>query len=369
MAEIIESLIKKSQEIIKDDRKQTIEIAFKVIEKFLSATKIPVNSDYDEFYKYSAYPIMNFMEFAKTVKEKLVDDSANFRLMYFIYKYIYQVTYNDYQIVTFTNIFWPHDNHKYKYITYEAPARLNEDIMMQYIHPKYSLEEIYRRLYCPEYFGEIEELHVKKNQLTQFWKSLGGLPSADSGDIQLSFGKYQKMFINAVGKLFVSAHYDERMPIFIGSSTSIEQATTTLKRQFSNLSVIKNSSKSFFDPRTINYMFKIDNMILGKVWQLMDQEVIPILPFDKSKAHISVSIKLALTEHITYEILGFEDIAKEKLKLFGKLLSSEKILKKKGTYTKVSQCKFIGSYYPLDKYLSTVRTDEIIEKINNYNNK
>ena len=370
MAEIIASLIDDSQQIIREDRRKTIEIAFKLVEEFLSESKIPVNSDYDEinFYKYAAYPIMNFNKFAQTVKNEIVEGSTNFRLMYFINGYIYHLVHDGYQVITFTNIFWPHENHKYSYKTYEAPARLNSDIKMQYIHPKYSLEEIYRRLYCPEYFGDLDTLHVKKNQLTQFWRSLDGESAPGVGQysaLQLNFGKYQKMFVDSVSKLFISVHYDGSVPTFIGNSTTIEQATTILKEKFTNLSVVKNSSKSFFDPRTINYMFKLDSMILGRVWQLLDQEVIPILPSDKSKAHISVAIKLALTEHITYEILGIPNLPQDKLKLFSQLLASEKELKRKGIYTKVSECKFVGTYYPLDKYLSTLRTDQVVETINN----
>lgn len=369
MTSIISDLVEKSQSIIREDRQKTIEVAFNTIEEFLSHEQIPVNSDYDEinFYQYAAYPIMNFSRFTETIKNSLLAESVTMRLSYFINNYIYFVDCNGYHTVVFTNIFYPHQNHKYQYKTYDGPARLNSNITLKYIHPKYSLEEIYRRIYCPEYFDDANELHIKKNQLTQMWKSLDGdnAPVTDASLIQLNFGKMQKLFVDKVSKLFISAHYDELMPIFIGSKASILQAKLMLSQQFKNLQVIENSSKSFFDPRTINYMFKLDNMILGKVWQLLDHEVIPVLPFSQSKAHISVCTKIALTEHITYEILGFDQIAKDKLKLFSQLLSSEKSLKKRGMYTKISECKFIGTYYPLDKYLSTVRTDELVEHFNN----
>jgi hypothetical protein len=202
------------------------------------------------------------------------------------------------------------------------------------------------------------------------WKRLNpdDAPVTSAEPIKLNFGKYQQQFIDKVGKLFVSAHYDETMPIFIGSKSAIEQAKIIISGSFKNIQVIENSSKSFFDPRTVNYMFKIDNMILGKVWQLLDHEVIPVLPFNKSKSHIAVCIKLALTEHITYEILNFISVAQDKLKLFSKLISSEKSLKSRNMYTKLSECKFVGTYYPLDKYLSTLRTDELVEKFNKINN-
>jgi hypothetical protein len=365
---IIDKLVEDSQFIIKDDRKKDIEKVFSMLEEFLSTHAIPVNSDYDEinFYQYHAYPIMNFTNFANTIKSEIVESTSGVFLSYFIYKYIYYVDYNGYHAIMFTNIFWPHENHKYKYKTYTAPARLNPSIELNYIHPKYSLEEIYRRFYCPEYFDEVEELHVKKNQLMQMWKKLNpdNAPTTSAESIQLRFGKYQQQFIDKVGKLFVSAHYDETMPIFIGSKSAVDKAKIIMSETFKNVQVLENSSKSFFDPRTINYMFKIDNMILGKVWQILDNEVIPVLPFNKSKSHISVPIKLALTEHITYEILGFDNIAKDKLNLFCKLISSEKSLKKRGMYTKLTECKFVGTYFPLDKYLSTLRTDELVEKFN-----
>lgn len=365
---IIGKLVEESQLIIKDDRKKSIEQVFSVLEEFLSSNSIPVNADYDEinFYQYQAYPMMNFTNFANTIKGELIETTSILFLSYFIYKYIYYVDCNGYHTIVFTNIFWPHENHKYTYKTYNAPARLNPSIELKYIHPKYSLEEIYRRFYCPEYFDEVDELHIKKNQLMQMWKKLNpdNAPTTSAESIELKFGKYQQQFIDKVGKLFISTHYDENMPIFIGSKSAIEQAKIIIGETFKNVQVLENSSKSFFDPRTINYMFKIDNMILGKVWQILDHEVIPVLPFNKSKSHISVSIKLALTEHITYEILGYDNIAKDKLDSFCKLISSEKSLKKRGMYTKLPECKFVGTYYPLDKYLSTLRTEELVEKFN-----
>lgn len=368
MADIIEDLVEQSQTIIKNDRKKTIEVIFKLIEEFLSSNDIPVNSDYDEidYYRYAAYPMTNFMKLTELIKRDLVDNDAGIRLSYFINRYIYFVECDGYRTAVFTNIFWPHDNFKYSYRTYEAPARFNESITLKYIHPKYSLEEIYRRIYCPEYFDDITDLHVKKNQLTQMWKNLDAdnAPNSEINLIELNFGKHQQTFINLVGKLFISAHYDSGVPIFIGSKASIEQAKIILNKEFKDFQVIENSSKSFFDPRTTNYMFKIGALIIGKVWCLLDHEVIPVLPFSKSKAHIAVCIKLALTEHITYEILGFEPIAKDKLKLYSQLLASEKSLKKRGMYTKLPECKFVGTYYPLDKYLATMRTDELVERFN-----
>lgn len=365
MNEILNSLIESSQEIIKNDRKQTIEIVFKVIEEFLSIAKLPVNADYDEinFYQYSVYPIMEFVETMKIVKSNLAEGIVEFHLMQFIYNYITYLSYNNYRTIQFTNIFWPHNNKKFTFRTYEAPARLNQNIKMQYIHPKYSLEDVYAKIYCPEYFENADELHIRKNQLTQFWKKIDNFQIVEQ-EIKLHFGKYQNIFVDIVGKLFISSHYDGNVPTFIGSEATINQATTLLKAKFSNLTVVRNSSKSFFDPRTVNHMFKIDNMILGRVWQLLDQEVIPVLPFEKSKSHIAVSIRLALTEHITYEILGFEQLAKDKLSLFSSLLSAEKSLKKRGMYTKITECKFIGLYYPIEKYISTMRTNEVVEYYN-----
>lgn len=368
MSSIISDLVEQSQLIIKDDRKQTIEIAFKVLEEFLSSTGTPVNSDYDEinFYQYNAYPINNFSKFTEIIKNELLTHTQLLKLTYFINRYIYSVDTGTYKTVVFTNIFWPHENNKYTYKTYEGPARLNNSITIKYIHPKYSLEEIYRRIYCPEYFDDANELHVKKNQLTQMWKNIDPdtAPVISDDTIQFQFGKMQQKFIDLVSKLFISAHYDERVPIFIGTKASIEQAKIILEKEFKNMQVVENSSKSFFDPRTVNYMFKIENMILGKVWKLLDHEVIPVLPFNKNKCHIAVSIKIALTEHITYEILGFDQIAKDKLKLFSQLLSAEKSLKKRGMYTRLPECKFVGSYYPLDKFLSTTRTNELLERFN-----
>lgn len=363
MSQVIAELVKESQTIIKEDREHNIKPAFIEAEQFLAKNKIPVNSDYDEidFYKYYAYPITNFMNTANQLRSDVIELKSGFRLNYYIYKYIYQLQFDGYQIIVFTNIFWPHDNHKYSYLTYEAPARIDETINLQYIHPKYSLEEIYRRLYCPEFFKVLPELHIKKNKLTQSWRHLtpDNAPKDDAEIVKSHFGKNQTEFYNLVKDVVISAHYDPTVPIFIGTKSDIEKCKQLMPK---GITVIENSSKSFFDPRAINYLFKQDNMILGRIWQLLDQEVIPVID---RQAHISVLIKLALTEHITYEILGFDKIATDKLALFSRLLSKEKSLKAKSLYTKITECDYIGTYYPLDKYLSTLYTNEILEKKNN----
>lgn len=365
MTNIILDIVEKAKDIIADDRKMTIEKVFGIVEKFLAEAEIPVDSNYDpiDFYRYNAYPMFNYQAYPNNLKNTLIADNPELRIMYFIYNYIYNLNYGNYTVVNFVNIFWPHTNVKYRYLTYTAPARLDKSIQMKYLHPKYSLEEVYRRMYCPEYFEELEDLHVRKNQLLQLWGTLSESPETNDEPINPNFNKLQKSFIESVGKLFIQANYDDQIPIFIGDKASVDRAKVVLGQKFKNLTVIENSSKSFFDPRTINYMFKLDKMILGKVWVLLDNEVIPILSFDNTRAHISVCIKLALTEHITYEILGINDIAANKLKLYSQLLNTEKALKKRGSYTKINNCKFVGRYYPLDKYLSTKRTDELVKKL------
>lgn len=368
MADIIAALIDDAQSIIKEDREKTIKPAFKFIERFLAEHEIAVNFDYDDatFYEYRAYPMMNFSRLQNAIKEYLVDGSDSLKFLPYIHRYIYKVVYGNYEVVRFINIFWPHENVKYKFLTYEAPARLDSSLTMRYIHPKYALEEIYRRMYCPENFEYLDEFHERKNELIQEWQKLNpdNAPSKDEEELKFNFNKLQDSFSIQFGKLMIPAYYDARCPIFISSRSQIERIREMAESRYEGLVVVVNSSKSFFDPRRNNYIFKKGDKIICKVWELLDYDVIPVVD---GKAHIAVLLSLALTEHITYEILGYEELAKGKLTLFNRLIATEKRLKSTKLYTLLPNCKFKGKYYPLDKYLATARTDEVVEKIHSQN--
>jgi len=325
--ETINKLVEDARELVNIDRKKNIEKIFLEIEKFLSEHDIPVNSDYTDssYWQYNAYPIIQFRNTSYDIKEKLLPKFEKLFIHFYIDNYIYKLNYNNYPIVNFFNVFWPYQNTKYTFATYKDKARVNKHLEMTYVHPKYLLEDLYYKLSLPNWHDD-KDLKSKKKQLMTQWKLLDtklNFEQKIETPNQL-FSKMQMMLINKINKRLLTCDYDPTVPIFIGSDDDIEFCKIEAKKLFPNVEIVENSSKSFFDPRVINFVFKVDNYILAKIWRLLDHEIIPKLPFDKKIAHIMVLIRLCLTEHITYEILGINQISDEKFKLFLYLLQKKK---------------------------------------------
>lgn len=359
----IDQLIAEARLIIKNDQEQHIKPIFLEAEQFLVDNKIPVKPYYENYWKYEAYPMFRFNQFTNVLKDDFLPKSEKLELFHYVYKHMYMLNYNNYSIVVFSNVFGTSENTEHKFRTYEEPARLNKDLMMTYIHPKYMLEEILRKMCSPS--ADLASLGEKKKELIEKWASLEPDAKLDEevAMTEPAFVKSQYRMIKYLDKHMISASYDPSIPIYIGSSASIMEFEKYAKSEFLNLKVTKNSSKSFFDLRTNNYIFKNGGFILAKIWELTDHELIPVLPYgSKRKAHISVLLRLALTENITYEILGFDNIATEKLTIFKSILTMERNLIQSKAYIEVSKCKYIGQYFPIEKYIAMMRSHNHAKK-------
>lgn len=362
MAHLMDKLIEESKAIIRADRGEKLEPVFVEIEKFLAENKIPVKHTYEpnNFWRYEAYPIYNFSNLAVMIKTELAARVPGINLYNYVFKYIFMINFGRYSVVSFTNIFGHSQNTRYTIATYEAPARLNKEITMMYLHPKYALEEVLRKMYMPSNQENLAMYLSKKKDLLAQWDTLN--PDANLNQPiepqEPVFRKDQLRLINKIEHLVAYANYDPNIPVYIGSASDILRCEEIARSIFPNLEVIKNPSKSFFDPRAANRVFKTNNFIVVKIWELLDHELIPIIPYGKKKkAHISVLLRLALTEHITYEMLGFDDISKDKLEIFKSLLQKESQMITTKTYVNLMKCNYIGRNYPIDKYISNKRSE------------
>lgn len=370
---LIDRLIGDAKEIIKADRGKRVKPTFEAVEKFLAEHRIPVKPTYEpnDFWKYEAYPMHGFSNLAVIIRDEFIsnlDTQETITLYNYVYKYIYRIMMGRYPLATFTNIFGSGQNPKYQFATYEGPARLNKELTMLYIHPKYVLEELLREMYRISNYEHISSLSDRKKELLAEWMKL--TPEVDfmtpMPKPEESFKKDQVRLIKKIEKKLISADYDPNIPVYIGSSQDIRECEQIARDMFPALEVSRNASKSFFDPRTINHIFKNGKHILIKVWELLDHEIIPIVPQMKlMTAHISVILKLALTEHITYDILGFNEIAKEKLEIFTYVLQREKDLRSKNICISLLACKSIGVNYPVDKYIANMRASNAAKFSNN----
>lgn len=365
MADGIDILIDESKTIIRNDQELHMKDIFTELENFLVKYEIPVKHIFDHYWKYDVYPIMRFNDIQNLIKEEIIPKYDKLEIYTYVYKYIFMLNFGQYTIATFTNIFGMNQNTKYTFMTYKAPARLNKNLEMTYVHPKYLLEDVYRKLYMPSNQENAVALNIKKLELMDKWKTLNpGVNFTAGKQHEKSYGKNQLKLIKKIEQILVSADYDQKIPVYIGSAADIAECEKIASELFPNLEVTKNPSKSFFDPRTVNHIFKNGTHILIKVWELLDHEVIPILPYGKrKKAHISVLLKLSLTEHVTYEILGYNDIAKEKLATFLVNIQNEEESIEKKLYVKILNCKFIGRNYPIDKYVSNLRASNFVKKM------
>jgi len=372
---IIDKLITEAREIIRVDRGEHVKPIFEEVERFLAEHKVPVRSTYESnnFWKYEAYPIHGFSNLATIIKDELLPNLEGVTLYNYVFRYIYRINLDRYSLAVFTNIFGTGQNSKYSFETFEGPGRLNKELTMQYVHPKYILEELLRKMYMPSNYENLGSLIEEKKSLLAEWNRLNPKVNfeAKMEEVDGSFKKDQTSLMNKVGKILVAADYDPSIPVYIGSAADIAKCEHIARDMFPELEVTRNASKSFFDPRTINHIFKNRGHILIKIWELLDHEIIPILPYNTTRmvAHISVVLKLALTEHITYDILDFREIANEKLKIFIFILQKEQDMLAKGIYVSTLNCKYIGRYYPVDKYITNMRASNAAKFSSNNNKK
>ena len=389
-------IIDKAQEIIRQSRQETIYPSALVIEKFLSDSKIPVNPYYDEkdFYTYNAYPIIGFIEvinyYNETIKP-LVENSAKSKTLNentalckpFIYNFIHNVYWGKFELVKFFNIFYPNHNHKFMFDTYQAEARLNKQLSMIYIHPKYLIEEILHKLCLLEYMDKFSELVERKNELMKKWEELDGkIPESIIID-STAFNSTQSNILSTISTInapIVKCFYDRNIPIIITNSLGIDLIERVIKSTTANYERRENSAKSFFDNRIRNTIFRIQDKQIVKVFPLLDYEVVPLIrEFTAARSakarysdtrnviksgelfmdcHPNIAIRLAFNEYITYNIVGAADIAETKLRLYLGLIEKFGIKQ-----IDLNERMVTGVYYPFEMYIKEMRVKSILHNI------
>lgn len=375
----IEQLIDDAQILIKDQRKDELFHKALEIEKFINLNSLPIDSEYEEkdYYTFNIYPIMNFLDITKdynyNFREKILNEEeknllANNDLSHRkgkcipqIYNFVHVIFYEQYKLAEFKNIFYPHNNHKFVFDTYQGPGRFDKNIQLTYIHPKYQLEEMFHRLYSPEYYNE--NISEKINYFIDKWKSIDEEYTSNEvteyRKINLNnFSLEQKKILEIINDKVIKCFYDTSVPIVITSSRNLNFIEENIKNLSHNYQRLTNSSKAFFDNRAENIIFKINGKTVLKVFPLLDYELIPCLPWDNNKCHIDVMIRLSLNEFITYQILGINEIARIKLKIYMNL----KFLRDKlgDKITDIKECKFKGKYYPYHIYLSEQKSLSVL---------
>lgn len=389
---ILESLISDAQEIIRDNRKMTIYDSALKVEEFLAEKKIPVNYYYDEkdFYTYNAYPIINFIDvcnaFNANVKPQIghlsdgkSDNDAHCKP--FIYNFIHNSYYKRFELVKFFNIFFPNSNHKFSFSVFSAPARFNKSINMMYVHPKYILEEVLHQLCLIENVNRFDELKNRFYEILSDWERIDGKPAFT--DQKLShenrFDATQVNILSTISTLevpIVRCFYDRNLPIIITNSVGVGLIEHTISSITANYERKDSTSKSFFDNRLGNTIFRIGGKQIVKVFPLLDYEVVTLndsslvnLPTAKHRHRATnfqmkekniimdcdsiIALRLAYNEYITYNIIGLDEIANNKLLAFASLYS------RFGINNINIKSKVVGIYYPFEMYIKELRVKSI----------
>jgi len=390
----LKTLIEEAQIVIRESRQDTIFKYVIEIEKFLSKHNIPVNYYYEEkdFYTYNAYPITSFIDIGNafnTEVKPLIDETANCKP--FIYNFIHNAYYKRFELFKMFNIFFPSYNQNFSFETFSAPARLNKSINMVYVHPKYMLEEALHQACLIENIGKMDKIREKIGLIIADIERInGGNFIPDVGDNKM-FNNFNSTQINLLSILstlnapIVRCFYDRQLPILITDSVGLSLIEQSLKGITANYERKDSTSKSFFDNRIGNVIFKIDGRQIVKVFPLLDYEIVPIIDdaivnipssnmrhrinrdqMNRTDAifdcHTNLALRLAYNEYITYEIVGNAEIAKIKLMLFAFLYKKYNI-----TNMEISEARVVGTYYPFEIYIKELRVKSIKKAANRRN--
>jgi hypothetical protein len=241
------------------------------------------------------------------------------------------------------------------------------------IHPKYHLEDIYRRLYSPSYANDWEAIELDRVATHTEWnidsaiKTLGGKQkNTRSHNNYSEFVRIKQKAYKILAKYVYSTDYDRVVPIGICSSENITKVIEILSQYYDKLSYTMQPSKSLYDHRINAAVIKSDTKTVIKLWLIVDYELIPVIDEgDRKSAHIDVSLRLCLNEHIAYDMLGLDDIAKGKLTLLRLLLAKRQSLLTRKIMADPSKCEFVGVDCPLNVGLKMMRIQRIQKRFKN----
>jgi hypothetical protein len=402
----LNALIEEAQVIIKESRQNTVYKYMAEVEKFLAKSKIPVNYYYDEkdFYTYNAYPIINFIDLCNAynavVKPQIASICSESDLIYcenvqckpFVYNFIHNSYFKRFELVKFFNLFFPNYNQKFTFETFESPARIDKSINIIYVHPKYILEEVLHQTCLIENADKMDELRDRIANILADIKRIDGkdlIPDSSNPNIFNNFNSTQVNLLSVISSLdvpIVRCFYDRQLPILITNDLGLSLIEYAFKGITANYERKDSTSKSFFDNRVDNVIFKIDGKQIVKVFPLLDYEIVPIkddsisnirsanmrhrmnkdqMNKDKSifDCHTNIALRLAFNEYITYDIVGNQDISRVKLSLFASLYNKYGVRD-----MKVSESNVVGTYYPFEMYIKELRVMSIKKAAKRQNN-
>lgn len=254
------------------------------------------------------------------------------------------------------------------------------------IHPKYHLEDIYRRLYSPGYAKDWEDIEIDRVNTHTEWNidadrhgtkssQYDGEPSVASkmfGGKQgrqndySEFIRIKQKTYNVLAEYVYASDYDRVVPIGVCRSEDIAKVMDILGQYYDKLSYTMQPSKSLYDHRISAAVIKSDAKTVLKLWLIIDYELIPVIDEgDRKSVHIDVSLRLCLNEHIAYDMLGLDDIARGKLTLLRLLLTKRQSLITKKTMADPGKCEFMGTDCPLNVGLKMMRIQRIQKRFKN----
>jgi hypothetical protein len=372
--QMLASVIASAQTVIKENRNIAIKASAEKMENFLADNNLPIDPFFEEkeYFCFNVYPIINFMDvvntYNKLIREQILTDEDK-KLLHskqldnkeaycnpFIYNFIHNVYYKKFQLLSFRNIFYPHNNNKFIFETYKAKGRLIECDNVSYIHPKYRLEEEFHKRYSID----LPENYVDK--LITEWAKIDN--EYESVQVQkykkIIAGKYSKLqnkILRQISEHTLECFYDQSIPTVLTDFIGLDFIKHIFKTGFNGSECVENSSKSFFDNRADNFIFKVDKKVVVKVFPILDYELIPCLQKNRRKVHIDVAIRLAFNEYITYKILGFNELAASKLRQHKNLCLRRTQLK----LLPLEKYRFTGKYFPYDMYLKEMKIQSILD--------
>jgi hypothetical protein len=251
---------------------------------------------------------------------------------------------------------------------------------MTYVHPKYILEEILHQLCLVENVGKFAELHAKFGELLDDWKRIDGVNFDGNWTHFNNFDATQTNILGVISTLdapIIRCFYDRQLPIIITNSVGVSLIEHVISSTTANYERKDSTSKSFFDNRITNTIFRIADKQIVKVFPLLDYELavlsdsaiisIPSAKHRQQMTHVqmkdsevimdcdtNLALRLVFNEYITYDIIGAADISRAKLQMFAYLY------KKFGlNELRITEKNVIGVYYPFEMYLKELRVKSI----------
>jgi hypothetical protein len=356
--ELINSLVERSKASISKNRRDDFLKISITIEEFIRKEKLPINKYYEEntFFTQVVYVGFKYYDVKKRIKASLLEEvfqkyGVELEMYDFVINYITEIKYKNYPLLRIIKVDYesgPATNNKLDIDSIEVKSRFHDEKIFA-VHPKYHLEEIYRKLYSPEYHQEWPELEEERKQIVLDWQVHGGSERKKRRHMK----KRVKYILRGLCHF---ADYDGETLIGVGGVADIQPIKDILDREYEGLFIKKQRSKSLFDPRIKAVVYRIDKSAVFKLWLLADHELIPVI---KENVHIDVMLRLCLNEYIASDMIGIAAMSAVKLEIFKRLLEKRESLIESKMLADPGSCKYIGEYYPMPTSLKLMKLQRL----------